>query len=79
MERQGRASDGAVRPMVAGALCMHGLYQGGGAKTFARCKGMMFDRPDMMQGLLEKVADAVVAYLNAQVAHGAQALMIFDT
>jgi uroporphyrinogen decarboxylase len=39
----------------------------------------MFDRPDLMHELLAKVADAVTAYLNAQVASGAQALMIFDT
>jgi uroporphyrinogen decarboxylase len=55
------------------------MVEGGGAKTFARCKGMMFDRPDLMHALLEKVAEAVVAYLNAQVSQGAQALMIFDT
>lgn len=55
------------------------MVEGGSAKNFARAKGMMFDRPDLMHELLGKVADAVAAYLNAQVARGAQALMIFDT
>ena len=55
------------------------MVEGGGAKNFALSKGMMFDRPDLMHALLGKVADAVTAYLNAQVAAGAQALMIFDT
>jgi uroporphyrinogen decarboxylase len=55
------------------------MVEGSGTKNFARTKGMMFDRPDLMHQLLGKVADAVVAYLNGQVAAGAQALMIFDT
>jgi len=55
------------------------MVEGGTTKTFARSKGMMFDRPDLMHRLLGKLADAVTAYLNAQVAAGAQALMIFDT
>ncbi|OOZ37855.1 uroporphyrinogen decarboxylase [Solemya velesiana gill symbiont] len=55
------------------------MVEGGGTKNFAQVKGMMFDRPDLMYALLEKTADSVIAYLNAQVAAGAQALMIFDT
>ena len=55
------------------------MVEGGGTKNFARSKGMMFDRPDLMHDMLGKVSDAVTAYLNAQVAAGAQALMIFDT
>ncbi len=55
------------------------MVEGGTTKNFARAKGMMFDRPDLMHELLDKVAEAVTAYLNAQVAAGAQALMIFDT
>ena len=55
------------------------MVEGGTTKTFARCKGMMFDQPAVMHALLGKLADAVTSYLNAQVAAGAQALMIFDT
>ncbi len=55
------------------------MVEGGSTKTFARSKGMMFDEPALMHLLLGKLADAVTAYLNAQVAAGAQALMIFDT
>jgi uroporphyrinogen decarboxylase len=55
------------------------MVEGGSTKTFALSKGMMFDHPDWMHRLLGKLADAVTAYLNAQVAAGAQALMIFDT
>jgi uroporphyrinogen decarboxylase len=55
------------------------MIEGGGAKNFSKCKAMMYDRPDLMHELLEKIADSVIAYLNAQVAAGAQALQIFDT
>ncbi|MEA3274517.1 MAG: uroporphyrinogen decarboxylase, partial [Pseudomonadota bacterium] len=55
------------------------MVEGSSAKNFARCKAMLFDRPALMHELLATVADAVTAYLNAQVARGAQALMIFDT
>ena len=55
------------------------MVEGAGSKTFAHTKAMRFDRPDLLHALLGKVTDAVTAYLNAQVARGAQALMIFDT
>jgi uroporphyrinogen decarboxylase len=55
------------------------MVEGGGTKNFSKVKGMMFDRPDLMHQLLSKVSEAVTAYLNAQIAAGAQAVMIFDT
>ncbi len=55
------------------------MVEGGTTKSFSRSKGMMYDRPELMRELLSTVADSVTAYLNAQVARGAQALMIFDT
>lgn len=55
------------------------MIEGGGTRHFARSKAMLFDRPDLMHALLTKLSEAVTAYLNAQVARGAQVLMIFDT
>jgi uroporphyrinogen decarboxylase len=55
------------------------MVEGGGTKNFGLVKGMMFDRPDMMHKLLDKLADSVTSYLNGQIAAGAQAVMIFDT
>jgi len=55
------------------------MVEGGTTKTFARAKGMMFDEPALMHALLSKLADSVTAYLNAQIAAGAQAVMLFDT
>jgi uroporphyrinogen decarboxylase len=55
------------------------MIEGAGTKNFVHSKAMLFDRPYLLHALLGKVADAVTAYLTAQVARGAQALMIFDT
>ncbi len=55
------------------------MVEGGSTKNYAKVKGMMFDRPDLMHKLLSTVADSVASYLNAQIAAGAQAVMIFDT
>jgi uroporphyrinogen decarboxylase len=55
------------------------MVEGRSTKSFARAKAMAFDCPELMHELLAKLSEAVAAYLNAQVARGAQALMIFDT
>ncbi|MCF6354203.1 MAG: uroporphyrinogen decarboxylase [Candidatus Polarisedimenticolaceae bacterium] len=55
------------------------MVEGGSTKNFAKSKGMMFDAPGLMHELLGKLAESVTSYLNAQIAAGAQAVMIFDT
>ncbi|MBI5782504.1 MAG: uroporphyrinogen decarboxylase [Gammaproteobacteria bacterium] len=55
------------------------MVEGGGSKEFGIVKSMMFDQPKLMHRMLDVLARAVTAYLNAQVAAGAQALMLFDT
>jgi uroporphyrinogen decarboxylase len=55
------------------------MVEGGSTKTFSQVKGMLYSDSALMHRLLDTVATAVTAYLNAQVAAGAQALMIFDT
>lgn len=55
------------------------MVEGGGSKNFSKVKGLMFDDPESMHLLLEKLADSVAAYLNAQIANGVQAVQIFDT
>ncbi len=55
------------------------MVEGGSSKEYAHIKGMMFDRPELMHRLLDTVARSVTSYLNAQIAAGAQAVMIFDT
>ena len=55
------------------------MVEGGGSQHFARVKAMAYDRPRVLEALLERLVAAVTAYLNAQVRAGAQALMLFDT
>jgi uroporphyrinogen decarboxylase len=55
------------------------MIEGGTSKDFRRAKGLLYDHPGLMHDLLDKVARAVTAYLNAQVAAGVQAVMVFDT
>ncbi len=55
------------------------MVEGGGSKSFSRVKKMAFDNPSTMHMLLEKLADSVAAYLNAQIRNGVQAVQIFDT
>lgn len=55
------------------------MVEGGSSKDFHIVKGLMYEDPDTMHLLLGKLADAVALYLNAQIAAGAQAVMIFDT
>jgi uroporphyrinogen decarboxylase len=55
------------------------MVEGGGSKDFARIKAMALNDPDTLHRLLSVNADAVIAYLAAQRAAGAQALQLFDT
>jgi uroporphyrinogen decarboxylase len=55
------------------------LVQGGGSKTFAEAKAFLFAEPEASHRLLEKLADTMIRYLEAQARSGAKALMIFDS
>ena len=55
------------------------MIEGGGSDDFRHVKTMLYARPDLLHRILEINAQAVTAYLNAQIAAGAQAVMIFDT
>lgn len=55
------------------------MIEGGTSKTFSRAKGLLYADPAAAHRLLAVIADSVIAYLNAQVTAGAQALMVFDT
>jgi uroporphyrinogen decarboxylase len=55
------------------------MVEGSGSKTFSIIKKMMYSEPEILHMLLDKLAQSVVLYLNAQIAAGAQSVMIFDT
>jgi uroporphyrinogen decarboxylase len=55
------------------------MVEGSGSDDYRLVKQMLYARPDLMHRILAVNADAVAAYLNAQLDAGAQALMIFDS
>ncbi|QSX40515.1 uroporphyrinogen decarboxylase [Shewanella cyperi] len=55
------------------------MVEGGSSKAFEKIKRMMYSEPMALHLLLDKLADSVTLYLNAQIANGAQSVMIFDS
>lgn len=55
------------------------MVEGAGSSDYRQVKTLLYSRPDLMHRLLAVNADAVAAYLNAQIAAGAQAVMVFDS
>ena len=55
------------------------MVEGKGSDDYRLVKTMLYQRPDLMHRMLQENADAVAAYLNAQIDAGAQAVMIFDS
>ena len=55
------------------------MVEGAGSDDYRLVKSMLYARPDLMHRILAINADAVAAYLNAQIAAGAQAVMVFDS
>ena len=55
------------------------MVEGKGGTDFLTIKKMAYARPDLLHHILETTAQTVLQYLNAQIAAGAQAVMIFDS
>ncbi len=55
------------------------MVEGAGSDDYRLVKSLMYSRPDLMHHILSVNADAVAAYLNAQIDAGAQAVMVFDS
>jgi len=55
------------------------MVEGSGSDDWRTLKKLMYSRPELLHHILAVNARAVVAYLNAQIEAGAQAVMIFDT
>lgn len=55
------------------------MVEGKGGTDFLNIKKMAYARPDLLHHILETTAQTVIAYLNAQISAGAQAVMIFDS
>ncbi len=55
------------------------MIEGEGSKHFLEVKRMMYEAPDVMQRLLDKLVDFTSKYLVAQAKAGCRALQLFDT
>lgn len=55
------------------------MLEGGSSKDFRKTKTLIYDQPELASMLLDKLADSVINYLNAQIKAGAQVLQIFDS
>ena len=55
------------------------MVEGAGSDDYRLVKTMLYGRPDLMHRILAVNAQAVTAYLNAQIDAGAQAVMVFDS
>jgi uroporphyrinogen decarboxylase len=77
-----RALDGRV-PLIgfSGSPWTLACYmvEGGSSDDYRKIKTLAYSRPDLLHHILSVTADAVVAYLNAQIEAGAQAVMVFDS
>lgn len=55
------------------------MVEGGGSREFRQIKTLLYRRPELLHRILDVNARAITAYLNEQIAAGAQAVQIFDT
>jgi len=55
------------------------LVEGGGSRTYARTRALMLADPGAWHALMERLVTAVAAYLNTQIAAGADAVQLFDS
>ena len=53
--------------------------EGGGSKSYAHLKGMLFGDPDAAHALFRRLTDAIVDVIDAQLAAGARAFQVFDS
>jgi len=77
-----RELDGKV-PLIgfAGSPFTCGTYmvEGGSSREFPTIKGLAKESPEVLDELMNTVAETTTEYLNAQIEAGAQAVQIFDT
>lgn len=55
------------------------LIEGGGSRNYIHTKKLYYSAPEVWKRLMERLANVIAAYLNFQIAAGAQAVQLFDS
>ena len=55
------------------------MVEGHGSKTFSKARRLLYQEPALVHQLLEKITVTTIAYLQAQVAAGADLVQVFDS
>lgn len=55
------------------------MTEGSGSKTFTKARAWLYQHPELSHLLLQKITDATILYLKAQVAAGVNLVQVFDS
>ena len=55
------------------------MIEGQVSKTFSKAKKFLYTEPELSHQLLQKITDATIAYLKAQIKAGADIVQVFDS
>ncbi|RKQ31292.1 uroporphyrinogen decarboxylase [Oceanobacillus halophilus] len=55
------------------------MIEGGPSKNYSKTKALMYREPETWFALMDKLADMIITYVEAQVESGARAIQIFDS
>jgi uroporphyrinogen decarboxylase len=74
------APERAVIGFAGGPFTVAGyLIEGKPTREFAKTKACMYGQPEVWHGLMEKLAETFVLYLDAKVRAGADVIQVFDS
>lgn len=73
-------TDTALIGFVGAPFTLAGyLVEGKPSRDFVRTKRMMFDEPEVWDGLMRRLTEIVVGFAHGQIMAGAQAIQVFDS
>ena len=55
------------------------IIEGGGSKNYLHAKRLMYGEPELWRRLMDSITSTLIAYVNAQIDAGADAIQIFDS
>jgi len=55
------------------------ILEGGGSRNYIKTKSFMYQYPEFFHSLMEKITQTVIAYLEAQIKAGVDAVQLFDS